>query len=98
MCSSDLTAFSCYILQTLCGSLLFYGYGLGWFGSVPRAQLMLVVAAITVVQIVFAMSWLRWFRFGPLEWAWRSLVWWRWQPLRRVPGETDEACTGASAP
>ena len=77
-------AFSCYILQTVVCSLLFFGYGLAWFGTIPRAQLMLVVLAVSLLQIVFSLVWLRMFRFGPLEWAWRSLVWWRVQPLRRA--------------
>lgn len=78
-------AFSCYILQTVVCSLLFFGYGLGLFGTIPRAQLMLVVLAVSLLQIAFSLLWLRAFRFGPLEWAWRSLVWWRVQPLRRAP-------------
>ena len=76
-------AFSCYILQTVVGSLLFYGYGFALFGTIPRAMLMLVVLGISVLQVAFSMLWLRTFRFGPLEWAWRSLTWWQWQPLRR---------------
>lgn len=77
-------AFSCYILQTVCGSLIFYGYGLGLVGTIARAPLMLVVLGLSLVQIAFAFAWLRAFRFGPLEWAWRSLTWWRLQPLRRA--------------
>jgi uncharacterized protein len=45
-----------------------------------------VWAAVTAVQIVFSWAWLALFRFGPLEWAWRSLTWWRWQPLLRHAG------------
>ncbi len=76
-------AFSCYILQTVLGSLLFYGYGFGLFGTIPRAWLMVVMLGMSIVQVVFALLWLRAFRFGPLEWAWRSLTWWQRQPLRR---------------
>lgn len=76
-------AFSCYILQTVVGSLLFYGYGFGLFGSIGRAWLMAVWFGMSLLQIAFSLLWLRAFRFGPLEWAWRSLTWWRLQPLRR---------------
>jgi uncharacterized protein len=79
-------AFSCYILQTVVGSLLFWGYGFALFGVIPRAQLMLVVLGMSLLQIGFSLLWLRAFRFGPLEWAWRSLTWWRLQPLRRRSG------------
>lgn len=77
-------AFSCYILQTVVGSLVFYGYGFALFGTIPRAWLMLVVVGMSLLQIVFSLLWLRAFRFGPLEWAWRSLTWWQLQPLRRA--------------
>lgn len=76
-------AFSNYVLQTICCTLLFFGYGFGLYGSLSRAQLMGVVAAVSALQVVFSVLWLSRFRFGPLEWAWRSLTWWQRQPLRR---------------
>jgi uncharacterized protein len=74
-------AFSCYIVQTVCCTLWFFGYGFGHYGTQSRAELMLVVAVVSVIQIAFSAAWLRRFRFGPLEWAWRSLTYWRRQPL-----------------
>jgi uncharacterized protein len=79
-------AFSNYILQTVCCTLFFFGYGLGEYGLLSRAQLMLVVAAVSLLQVAFSLLWLRAFRFGPLEWCWRSLTYWRRQPFRRAPG------------
>lgn len=76
-------AFSNYILQTLCCTFLFFGYGLGYYAKFSRSQLMLVWLAVTLIQVAFSLIWLRHFRFGPLEWAWRSLTYWRRQPLRR---------------
>ena len=76
-------AFSCYILQTLCGSLLFYGYGFALFGCIDRAALVGVWLGISLLQVAFSLVWLRSFRHGPLEWAWRSLTRWQLQPLRR---------------
>jgi uncharacterized protein len=76
-------AFSNYVLQTVCCTLLFFGYGLSLYGSLSRAQTMLVVLAVTAVQVAFSLAWLAFFRFGPLEWAWRSLTYWRLQPIRR---------------
>jgi uncharacterized protein len=43
-----------------------------------------VVVPIYAAQIVFSLWWLRHFRFGPLEWLWRSLMYGRRQPLRRT--------------
>ncbi|MCC6672647.1 MAG: DUF418 domain-containing protein [Planctomycetes bacterium] len=76
-------AFSNYVLQTVCCTLLFFGYGLGLHGRLSRSMLMGVMLGVSLVQVCFSLVWLRRFRFGPLEWAWRSLTWWRVQPLRR---------------
>jgi uncharacterized protein len=75
------TAFTNYILQTLICTTLFYGQGFALFGSVPRVGQIAVVFAIWSVQLLLAPAWLRHFRFGPLEWLWRSLTYWRWMPM-----------------
>lgn len=72
-----------YIGQSVICSVLFYGHGFGWFGQFERVELLYVVGAICAFQIVFSMLWLSRFRFGPLEWAWRSATYLRFQPLRR---------------
>lgn len=71
-----------YIGQTLICTFLFYGFGFGLYGQLDRAQLYMLVAAIAVVEIVFSLIWLRNYRFGPLEWVWRSLTYWKPQPMR----------------
>jgi uncharacterized protein len=76
------TAFSCYILTSIICTTLFYGYGFAWFGRLERYQLYMVVAAVWVVLLVAAPLWLMRFRFGPLEWLWRSLTYRRRQPMR----------------
>lgn len=70
-----------YIGQSLICTYLFYGHGLGWFGQVGRVQLLGIVAVIWIFQIIFSLVWLRFFRFGPLEWAWRSATYMKLQPL-----------------
>ena len=79
------TALTNYLLQTVLCTLVFYGHGLGWFGSVDRVGQIGVVAAVWAVQLVASPLWLRRFRFGPAEWAWRSLTYGARQPLRRAP-------------
>lgn len=76
-------ALSNYLGQTVVCTTIFYGWGLGWFATLTRAQLWGVAAAIWVLQLAVSTLWLRWFVMGPLEWAWRSLTWGRLQPLRR---------------
>ena len=77
-------AFTNYIMQTLICTTIFYGYGLGWFGSVDRIGMLLVVVSVWIAQLIYSPIWLRYFRFGPLEWLWRSLTYWKPQPIRRT--------------
>lgn len=75
-------ALSNYLLQTLICTTIFYGHGFGLFGKVERAGQVLIVLAIWVVQLIVSPIWLRYFRFGPAEWLWRSLTYWKIQPMR----------------
>jgi uncharacterized protein len=76
-------AFSNYILQTLLCTTIFYGHGLGRFGQMSRTAQLGIVLAIWTLQLVVSPWWLRRFRFGPLEWLWRSLTYGARQPFRR---------------
>ncbi|NNE69862.1 MAG: DUF418 domain-containing protein, partial [Rhodothermales bacterium] len=78
------TAFSNYILQTVIGTWIFYGHGLGLFGSVDRTGQALIVLAVWAFQLLISHWWLQQFRFGPLEWLWRTLVYLKSQPFRKV--------------
>ncbi len=82
-------AFSNYIGHTLIATTLFYGFGFGLYGKLGRYQLYGVVAAIWLFQLIASPIWLRHYRFGPLEWAWRSLTYWQRQPFR-LQGRTAE--------
>ena len=76
-------AFTNYLMQSLLVGLFFYGVGFGMFGKLQRYEMYYVVAATWALQIILSHIWLRFFRFGPLEWAWRSLTYWKKQPLRK---------------
>lgn len=77
------TAFTNYIMQSLICTFIFYGVGLGLFGSVERWGQLLVVLAVWTAQLIVAPLWLARFRFGPLEWVWRSLTYMSPQTMRR---------------
>ena len=77
-------AFTNYLATSLICTTLFYGYGLSWFGHLARAQLYLVVPAIWALILLWSRPWLARFRYGPLEWLWRSLARRRLQPMRIV--------------
>jgi uncharacterized protein len=74
-------AFSNYILMSLLCMFIFYGNGLGLFGSVERVQQVLIVAAVWAVVLVVTQLWLSTFLYGPLEWLWRTLTYLKAQPL-----------------
>ncbi|RAJ10691.1 uncharacterized protein LX64_00297 [Chitinophaga skermanii] len=74
-------AFTNYLMQAIIGNFIFFGYGLRWFGALPRTDIYLVAMGIWVFQIIFSVLWLRKFKFGPFEWAWRSLTYWKRQPM-----------------
>ena len=75
-------AFTNYLMQSIICTLFFYGYGLDYFNHFKYHQLFFVVAAVWVFQIIFSAIWLRYYRFGPFEWLWRSLTYWKKQPMR----------------
>ncbi len=72
-----------YLAQSVIGTLVFYGYGLGLWGEVSRAGQVLGVVVVFALQMVASRWWLERFRYGPLEWLWRAFTYWQWPPLRR---------------
>ncbi len=60
-----------YLGHSVVCSLLFYGYGLGWFGTVTKLQDVLICYGLFVAELAFASAWFRYFNMGPLEWIWR---------------------------
>jgi uncharacterized protein len=71
-----------YLMQSLICTTIFYGYGLGYFGTIARPGLWLVVVAIWALQLWYSPRWLSRYRFGPMEWVWRSLTYGKPQPMR----------------
>lgn len=75
-------ALSNYLLHSLLCTFIFYGFGLGLYGSVERVGQMGIVVSIWALQLLISPLWLRHFRFGPMEWLWRTLSYGKVQPLR----------------
>lgn len=73
-----------YLLETLICTTLFYGYGVGLYGRVPMWGLMAITFAIWCLLMVLSPWWLARFKFGPMEWLWRTLTYWKLQPMRRL--------------
>jgi uncharacterized protein len=77
-------AFTNYLMQSVACGLIFYGFGFGLFGKLQRYEIYFVVAAVWAFQIIASNIWLRYYRFGPMEWLWRSLTYWKMQPFRKA--------------
>lgn len=71
-----------YLMQSVVCTLVFYGYGLGYFQQLPRAWQVPFVFALFGMQVIVSRWWLQRFRFGPMEWVWRSLTYFTPQPMR----------------
>jgi uncharacterized protein len=77
------TALTNYIIQSVICTLFFFGYGLNYYAELEFYQIYLVVFGIWILQLIVSPIWLRFFLFGPLEWLWRSLTYWKIQPFVR---------------
>jgi uncharacterized protein len=81
-------AFTNYLGATMIGTFLFFGFAFGLFGELSRGEAWLIVPVVWAVMLLWSKWWLDRFRYGPFEWAWRSLSRWKWEPLRRGPTAT----------
>jgi uncharacterized protein len=74
-----------YLLQSILCTAYFDGWGLGRFAALQRYELLYVVLAVWVFQLVFSTIWLSLFRFGPVEWVWRALTYGQWPGAAERP-------------
>jgi uncharacterized protein len=81
-------AFTNYLMHSVICYIIFYA--LGYHGKLQRIDTLYILLAIWTFQLIVSPIWLRSFRFGPLEWVWRSLTYWKRQPflLRPAPEAT----------
>ena len=75
-------ALSNYLFHTLVFTTLFYSYGFGLYGKFGPAESLIFVLLMYIIQIPISNWWLKRFRFGPVEWLWRSLTYKKRQPMK----------------
>lgn len=66
-------AFTAYLMQSVVGTLVFWGHGFGLFGTWSRLALLLAPLAFWSLQLLLAWAWTSRYRVGPLEALWRGL-------------------------
>lgn len=69
-------AFTNYLLQSILCGLIFYSYGLGWYGTIEPIWQMVMVVVIFALQAIFSRVWLKRLPIGPFEYIWRLFTYW----------------------
>jgi uncharacterized protein len=77
-------AFTNYLAQSLIFGWIFYGYGLGLFGRLGVTSALAIGLAVYAGQVLFSAWWLGRYRYGPVEWLWRTLMYGAAQPMRQA--------------
>jgi len=75
-------AFTNYLAQSVILGFVFYGYGLGLFGRLGVASALAIGIALYAAQVWFSALWLKRYRYGPIEWLWRTLMYGEPQRMR----------------
>jgi uncharacterized protein len=77
-------AFTNYLAQSVIFGWIFYGYGLGLFGQLGVTSALAIGVAVYAAQVLFSAWWLGRYRYGPVEWLWRTLMYGVAQPMRQT--------------
>src|SRR5688572_23839301 len=72
-----------YLMQTIIGITLYYGVGFGFGGNIGPAIFIPIGLAVYAFQILYSNLWFKYFNYGPMEWIWRQLTYWKKLPLRK---------------
>lgn len=83
-------ALTTYLTQSIVCTLLFYGYGLGWYGRTGFTGMLIITVVLFGIQMAASVWWLERFRFGPAEWLWRTVTYGR-APRMRVTSDDAPA-------
>ena len=73
-----------YVVQSIIGTFIFYGWGLGYLGQIRNLYIFFLAIIIIALQMMFSSWWLSKYYYGPLEWLWRSLTYFKIFPMKRA--------------
>lgn len=77
------TALTNYVSQSLVGTFIFYGWGLGFIAELRNSYTFLIAIFVLIIQLMISTWWMKKFYYGPFEWIWRCLTWWKIMPMIR---------------
>jgi len=69
------------LYQSVIGTFIFFGWGLGYLGQIRALFLFVMALVLIAIQTILSKYWLQKFKYGPLEWLWRSGTYLKWQPM-----------------
>ncbi|WP_165042686.1 DUF418 domain-containing protein [Dysgonomonas sp. ZJ709] len=72
-----------YMAQSIIGVTLFYGFGANLAVELSFLQCLLVGLVVYTVQILYSNWWMKRYYYGPVEWLWRVLTWFKPIAFRR---------------
>ncbi|MEM9648798.1 MAG: DUF418 domain-containing protein [Bacteroidota bacterium] len=72
-----------YFFQSVLGTFIFFGWGLGQIGELRNLYTFGLAFLVIIIQMVLSKWWLQNFRYGPLEWLWRSATFLKLFPLKK---------------
>ncbi len=72
-----------YLMQTILGITIYYGVGLGFGGNIGPVLFVPIGLGVYVLQIAYSNWWFKYFNYGPFEWVWRQLSYWKRLPLKK---------------
>jgi len=90
-------ALSNYLLTSFSMRMLFVWSPLKWYGYMEYYKLYIVVLCMWAVNLLWSPIWLKYFQFGPMEWVWRSLTYWKRQPMRIPQGDVSVEAVAPAA-
>ncbi len=73
-----------YLGQSLIGTFLLFGWGLGFLGELRTLYTIILAIVVIALQTLASKYWLRTYHYGPLEWLWRSGTHLKWQRFRKT--------------
>ncbi len=76
-------ALSNYFFQSIIGTFILFGWGMGYLGELRNMYTFGIAIAIIIIQMWISSWWLKKFRYGPLEWLWRSATFLSIFPMKR---------------
>ncbi|MFY0572499.1 DUF418 domain-containing protein [Archangium lansingense] len=83
-----------YVSQSVLSVLVYSGVGLGLMGKTGPAVTIGLTLGLFGVQVAWSHWWMARFRFGPVEWVWRSLTYGKAQPMKRESAPLSATALG----